>query len=108
MTKKQKTTIGQIVGVLTLISIIGGGVFLFDDRYAKAAQVNQQVHKLHQRLEQKIQGDKRFMLQQRIWQLEDRFPDGNQMPQVVKEQIRLYREEIRKIDEKMKKIGKGE
>lgn len=106
----------KIIGQVRIVSIIGAIVLLvglitsfqvFDDRWAKAAQLKttkinlvqsiQQVQKsidlTNVRLEQKILKDKIDALQERIWQLEDRYLDVV-MPNHARIKFRELRVEI--------------
>jgi hypothetical protein len=61
-----KDTIQTIISICILFGIVFGAITYF----ATASDLDQ----VAMRLEQKITGDKIFVLQQRIWQLEDRYP----------------------------------
>jgi archaellum component FlaC len=68
---------------------IVGILFNIDNRWAKAAELK----KLELRLEQKIQQDRVDALQERIWKLEDRYPEINKMPVEVKDEYRQIKNE---------------
>lgn len=93
-------------GVLTILvslgSILGmafGAYFYIETNYAKAAVVAQ----VEQRLDYKIKSDQSKEIQQRIWQLDDRY-ESKEMPESTKEEYRKIQEEKKQIDEELKDI----
>ena len=61
--------IAKITAGLVLISMIGGGAWYADDRFAK----QEYVETVAGRLDTKILEDRAYRLRQRIWALEDRY-----------------------------------
>ena len=90
MPKKLSVYIGILIGTLTLITM----GYKYDERLAKAEDVNKSIQALSIRLEQKIQDDRLSNIQQRIWNLEDRYgTDKTKMtPAVCDTYRRLYEE----------------
>ena len=87
----------------TLIFIIATAFstfFFFDARYADSAYVEQ----VAMRLDQKILSDRLQVIQQRVWQLEDRHR-GQSMPQSVLDEYRRLIEEKKRIEKQISKIG---
>lgn len=75
----------QILTLLGIISLFAGALFFLEDRYAKCADVTE----LSRRLDYKIEGDKLMSMQQRLWQLEDRYADKNKPPEVKQDMRKL-------------------
>ena len=93
MPKRLSLYIGIVIGVLTLITM----GYKYDERLAKAEDVNKSIQALSQRLEQKIQDDRLSNIQQRIWNLEDRYgTDKTKMPPAVCDTYRRLYEEKEK------------
>jgi len=84
--------LNKVVAGLTVLAIVFSAFIFIDSRYALTSAVQQ----IESRLEQKILEDRYYALQQRIWQLEDRFA-GQEMPQEVREEIRRLRSELELI-----------
>ncbi|RLC88888.1 MAG: hypothetical protein DRJ03_01215 [Chloroflexi bacterium] len=97
MTTKISVYLGIIVAVITL-TVFG---VQYDNRIAKAEDVNKAIQGLSTRLEQKIQEDKLDNIQERIWRLEDRYGhDCSNMPQAVLDTYRsllLEKEDVERI-----------
>lgn len=72
-----------ILGIVLGISTLVGSAIGVNEYFAKAAD----VELIAMRLEQKIAQDRCDWIQQRIWQLEDRF-NGADMPPSVREEYR--------------------
>lgn len=95
MPKRLSLYIGILIGILTLITM----GYKYDERLAKAEDVNKSIQKLSIRLEQKIQEDRLSNIQERIWALEDRYgTDKSKMPP---DACDAYR---RLVDEKQKTL----
>jgi hypothetical protein len=77
--KRISLIIGLTIGFCTLI----GMVFGFNEYFAKAEDLKQ----VAMRLDQKIRQDRCDWMQQRIWQLEDRY-QVMPPPDAVREEIR--------------------
>ncbi len=92
--KKISVLIGVLLG---LCSLVGVGVAI-DAHYAK----QEYVEKIEQRLDQKIWSDRYYRIQERIWTLEDRYPDPQKMPQAVKEELRKLRMLKEQIEKRLK------
>lgn len=88
------TLLGVLVGLCSLI----GAVAAVDSRYAKQVY----VEKIEQRLDQKIWSDRYYQIQQRIWQLQDRYPIPQNMPQSVKEELRKLKFLKEQIERKLR------
>jgi hypothetical protein len=93
-------------GIMTILvslgSILGmafGAYFYIETNYAKAAEVAQ----VEQRLDYKIKSDQSKEIQQRIWQLDDRY-EKKAMPEAVKEEYRRIEEEKKQLDDEIKSL----
>lgn len=90
--------ISLIIGImLGVASLIGVGIKV-DAHYAK----QKYVEMIEQRLEQKIWSDRYYRIQERIWTLEDRYPDPTKMPPAVKEELRRLKLLKKQIEEKLR------
>jgi hypothetical protein len=78
------TLVGMVIAIGTVYVAV-------DDHYAKA----EEVREIKTRLEQKIIMDRTDRLQERVWKLEDRYPDKNKMPAEAQDNIRVMNREIR-------------
>lgn len=85
-----------IFALIIALAAVAGIVSKLDDRWAKAAQVKQ----LEMRLDQKIDADRINQIQQRIWILEDRYKSPDKMPQSVREEYRVLRDEKDRLEKK--------
>lgn len=95
MIKKIATGVGILVSICILI---GTGIQV-DQRFAKA----QEVRTLELRLEQKIQQDRAFALQERMWNLEDRYGKIEDMPEDIRDS---NRRSLKSYDEIQKMLDK--
>lgn len=103
LVKKISTVIAIIIGLCTLTGI----GYKYDQRLAKAEDVNKSIQKLSIRLDQKIQDDRLNNIQERIWKLEDRYgTDPSKMPAETKEAYRHLLKEKEIILRTLKSIGK--
>lgn len=90
--KRTLTIISCLVALMTVI----GGFVAVDARYAKESRVCQ----VEQRLEQKIVTDRLFHLQERMWNLEDRYGAD---PAQRMEEYRLLKQEWELLDRKLRR-----
>jgi hypothetical protein len=84
------TFIGLIVTIFT-------AYFAIDSHYAKAAEMKilaAENKRLEMRLDQKIVSDRSDSIQQRIWKLEDRYPDRRKAPPEIQEMWRQLEKEL--------------
>ena len=86
-------------GFLSLVATIVGGYFVIDSHYAKA----EEFKKLEMRVEQKILSDRVDRLQERIWKLEDRYPQRVQAPNPIQQQWRELEKEQKAIEFQLQK-----
>jgi predicted nucleic acid-binding Zn-ribbon protein len=103
--------IGPILGVIISLGVILGAIFTYmsnlDSRYAKAKEIHeysQQLQSLSKRLDQKIMDDRAYSLQERIWRLEDRYGNINDMPEDIRNIYRELNRDLESIREKLKKL----
>jgi len=94
MNKKIISIAGAIVLLGTLVTMC----FAVNAYFAKDAE----VQLLSMRLDNKIIQDQIYDLQKRIWALEDRY-QGKQMPNYIRDEIRIMRKEIEDLNRKLKK-----
>jgi len=81
--------------------MIVAAVFFIEDRYAKCAEMSE----LARRLDYKIEGDKLMSMQQRYWQLEDRYVNRDK-PQEVKQDMRRLQSDIELQKQKLNRLEK--
>ncbi len=86
-----------IISLLTIIGICFGAYFYIENRYA----LSQELEKTKQRLDYKIVSDQVQWKQQRMWTLDDRYPDKAQMPKSVKEEYQEIQEEKKVLEKKL-------
>lgn len=72
-----KVAASGIVSLAAVITSVYSGMTWVDDRYAN----KDDVQLIELRLEQKIQQDRVQQIQQRLWQIEDRYRDKLQRPE---------------------------
>lgn len=97
-----KNIITIIVSIATLVSLVVGGLIGLDTRYANAIWVNT----IEKRLNYKIESDKLTTMQQRAWQIQDRYPDMGKAPQEIKQQYRELENDLNIQKEKVKTLEK--
>ena len=99
MKLSSNTVLTVLVSVGSILGMAFAAYFYIETNYAKAAVVAQ----VEQRLDYKIKSDQSKEIQQRIWQLDDRYEE-KQMPETVKEEYRKIQEEKKQLDEELKEI----
>lgn len=87
-----------ILGIVVALISVGAAAFEVDKRFAKAEQVQQ----IGWRLDHKIIKDRIEALQERIWNLEDRYSD-KMTPEVLKE-IRKLKHEKELLNKELDKL----
>ena len=85
-----------ILALIIAAAAVAGLIAKLDERWAKAAQVKQ----LEMRLDQKIDGDRMNQIQERMWTLEDRYKAVDKMPQSVREEYRVLKDEKDRLEKK--------
>lgn len=83
-------TCGAVAGVL---AAIGGGILAIEGHYAKAEALT----KLELRVDQKIAADRGDKVQERIWRLDDRYPNRVVAPLEIQQQWRELEKEHKDI-----------
>ncbi len=97
-------TAKSIMGVIIMLTALGGTAFTIDARYAKndtLSSVQADIQKVETRLDRKILNDRANRLQERIWKYEDRYED-KVMPEDTKEIVRDLKRELAEIELKLK------
>lgn len=106
-----------VVCFCTLAGLIGSAFLYINNTYArdeKVKEVKQSVAQLNQEIEQTIKSlntrldlfiakDKIDYMQERVWKIEDRYPNKEEMPPVAKEEIRRLQKEIKEIQTEVRK-----
>jgi hypothetical protein len=77
-----------------LVITIAGAYVAIDNHYAKA----EDVKNIQLRLDQKIVADKSDQLQNRIWQVEDRYPDKTKIPAETQIHLRTLKKDLETND----------
>ncbi|MBV6342375.1 hypothetical protein [Candidatus Magnetobacterium casense] len=96
----KKPDLALIIGVVTLIGACFGAFFFFEARYAQC----EEVKKLERRLDYKIENDQLMGMQQRVWQLEERYPKPETSPPAVQQRMKELNASIEMQKEKVKKL----
>ena len=90
MFKKMNIIIGSLISIFFIIGLL----FTLDNRWAKA----EKLELVAMRLEQKIEKDRAFILQERIWKIDDRYKwKGLEMPDLVLDEYRRLNKEMQEI-----------
>ncbi len=97
--------IALIVGVIISLSTATGILFKLDGRWAKAS-LTETVKTLAMRLDIKILEDRLSALQERIWNLDDRYPILGTMPQEKKDEYRRLKRAMEKIEKQIEQLLK--
>lgn len=99
--------IGIIIGIFTIVGIFFGAFKYIDGNYAKAYQTEEQIKQttkqikmVENRLDYKITSDQVQSINQRMWQIEDRY-ERKQMPETVKEEYRKLQEDKKELQKKL-------
>jgi len=90
-----------IIALLTIIGFTFGAYFYIEDRYARC----EDVRKVEKRLDYKIVSDQLQAVQQRIWQIEDRFKK-KEMDATTKEEMRELGMKKEELTRKIKVLEK--
>lgn len=92
----------QISLSIGILVAIVGSVIGINEYFAKADD----LRLVEYRLEQKILNDRYEAIQQRIWQLEDRYGENcNNQPQEIRNEIRKLEQELKRIERELEKKG---
>lgn len=94
--------IGAILGIVGLISAALGGYLHFDNKFARAEELNS----VKKRLEYKILTDQYISVQDRIWKLEDR-SSKKSMDETAREEYRSLLNQKTLLDTQIKQLEKG-
>lgn len=94
--KFKKEILTTALALVSFAGIIWGAQTYLHNNFASAGEVQQ----LEKRLDVKILEDRLFIIQDRIWRLEDRYED-NQMPKEVKEQHRVLVDDKNKLEKEL-------
>lgn len=100
--------LGSIVAVTIIAGYLTSPIKWVDKRWAKAGVVQalaKEVDLVKQRLDQKILHDRINGIQERIWKLEDRYPNIEEMPSAVRDEYRRLIKELKELQEKLKEYG---
>lgn len=104
--KKLSIVLGIIIAFITIATTINR----LDGRWAKAKEVEiiyEELQHTQTRLEQKIQEDRSYNIQERIWKLEDRYGfDIEQMPPEIRDQYRRLKSDKEKLDKELDQLLK--
>ena len=93
-----KKLVGLIISLFVLIGMTFSIYFFFESRYALANDLKL----VELRLDSKVEGDKYFKLQERLWQLQDRqevkpSTDNAREIRELKDQLEMQSEVIKQI-----------
>ena len=86
--------IQAVAAFLALVVSIVTSYVAIDTHYAKA----EEFKKLELRLDQKIRADRSEKLQERIWKIEDRYPDKSKIPPDINDNLRIMNKELKEND----------
>ena len=93
------TRLQQILAIIGGLVLLVTSAFGFDATYTR----KKETKLLAMRLEQKIQGDKRYLLTREKWSIEDRYGTAiANMPEGARERYREIKYELKKIEEENK------
>jgi|GEM_PF-2807462 hypothetical protein len=95
-----KLAITAFGGFVAFSTAAYNGATFVDSRYAHDADVTL----IEMRLEQKILTDRSSQIQQRIWKIEDRYPDMSQAPETVQEEYRQLKRELYSLDQELNTV----
>lgn len=98
--KKVAIAAGLTISLFTIAGIMSGAVSKLDNRYAKADLV-ETVKTLSMRLDIKILEDRLNATQERIWTLEARHGDFDDMPISVKEEYRGLKKKMKDLEKEI-------
>jgi len=115
---KAYVAVPLVVGILTIITIM----FNYDDRYAKADELQSAVQSIQKLNEQVVKSfgrlnnrfdisnleERRTALQKRIWTYESTYPTVMDMPELVKYEYLELKTDLVKTDREIKKKVRGE
>ena len=103
--KKLSIVLGIIVAVITIFT----ATVKLDGRWAKAKDFNElniELKHTQTRLEQKIQEDRSYNIQERLWKLEDRYGyNEEEMPPEIRDQYRRLKDDKDKIDKELNQLN---
>ena len=92
-----------VIAILTILGFAFGAYFFVDDKYARC----EDVKKIEKRLDYKIVSDQLLSVQQRIWQIEDRFQE-KKMDTTTKEEVRGLEIKKEELNSKMKVLEQAQ
>ena len=95
---------GIIVAIITILTV----TVKLDGRWAKAKdmeELNIELKHTQTRLEQKIQEDRSYNIQERLWKLEDRYGyKEEEMPSEIRDQYRRLKDDKERIDKELNQL----
>ena len=93
------TTIQKVIAAVLALAALVGIVYKVDGRWARV----ERLLLVEYRLEQKIQADRAGAIQERIWNLEKRYPSGKGAPVEVRDEMNHLRLELKELWMRMEK-----
>ena len=98
-----RNSLSTVVTAITLIGFAFAAYLFIDARFAKC----EDLKKVDQRLEYKIQNDVLMGMQQRKWQIEEKYPDVSKAPVPVQQNIKeldsgllMQRQKVLKLEDR--------
>jgi len=96
-----------IIGILTILAFAFGAYFYFEKNFAKAEEIKktmQYAQAVEKRLDYKIISDQVDRKEDRIREINKRYPEQSKMPETVKEDYDNLKVEKMKLEKKMEVI----
>jgi hypothetical protein len=95
-------TISSLAALLALIGTLFAGWFFLDARFARCADVKA----IERRLDYKIENDQLMGMQQRLWQVQEKYPNVSLAPPVVQNQVKELEASVDMQRDKVKRMEK--
>ena len=86
-----------IIAILTILAFAFGAYFYLDDKYARG----EDVKKIEKRLDYKIMSDQFDRKEERVFDLEKRYPNKSKMPESVKEEYQKLQSDKLRLEKKL-------
>ena len=90
----------KIISILTILGFAFGAFLYLDARYAKC----QEVKAIERRLDYKIENDKLMGVQQRLWQIQEKYPTAMTTPLPVQQQTKELEADLEMQKDKVKRM----
>ena len=103
---KTEKIVGLIGGFLAIIAVAFGAYFHFENKFftiVNAEEVKKEVGQISKRLDQKIEGDRLKIIEERVWRVEEK-AEKRKLTDLEKEELRKLKAEKEELSKSLKEV----